>query len=282
MTFHEKMAVNMSGPMTMSMPYQAKSKISVEKESLDYQLPLWVVPQSLGKSPSPPGLDCDSGSKPALFWDESDNEASFEPFLCLPSYMRQALQLPSDEVRLSPNPKVEAQYRKSTACLSSQDFINGVPSPPGLEKLCPSASAKRYDFKVIFAGYDQDKHSDFELVPRLIGKRGCNMLPIKRLGADVRVCGRGSGYLEIPAPSGELLERDEALQVAVSCRTKEMKEAAMEEIASLLSSLAYHFKRFCRKKQLYYSQLYTFETKDMQPKQHAKRNFGYTGIKASA
>ena len=27
---------------------------------------------------------------------------------------------------------------------------------------------------------------------------------------------------------------------------KEMKEAAMEEIASLLSSLGYHFKRFCR------------------------------------
>ena len=32
---------------------------------------------------------------------------------------------------------------------------------------------------------------------------------------------------------------------------KEMKEAAMEEIASLLSSLAYHFKRFCRTLLLY-------------------------------
>eukprot|EP00439_Symbiodinium_sp_Y106_P010572 s2376_g1.t1 len=235
------------GPTTMSMPYQAN--ISIEKKSLDYQLPLWVVPQSLGKCP--PTLDRDSGSEHASFWDESDNEAAFEPFLCLPSYMRQALQLPSDEVRPSPNPKVKepgtSQYRTSTACFPSQGFINTIPSPPGLEKHCPTASAKNcYDFKVIFAGYDQDKHSDFELVPRLIGKRGCNMLPIKRLGADVRVCGRGSGYLEIPAPTGELLERDEALQVAVSCRTKEMKEAAMEEIASLLSSLGYHFKRFCR------------------------------------
>ena len=204
----------------MSMPYQAN--ISIEKKSLDYQLPLWVVPQSLGKCP--PTLDRDSGSEHASFWDESDNEAAFEPFLCLPSYMRQALQLPSDEVRPSPNPKVKepgtSQYRTSTACFPSQGFINTIPSPPGLEKHCPTASAKNcYDFKVIFAGYDQDKHSDFELVPRLIGKRGCNMLPIKRLGADVRVCGRGSGYLEIPAPTGELLERDEALQVAVSCRT---------------------------------------------------------------
>ena len=38
----------------------------------------------------------------------------------------------------------------------------------------------------------QEKHAEFELVPRLIGKRGCNMLPIQNIGAAARVCGRGT------------------------------------------------------------------------------------------
>ncbi|CAE7172362.1 unnamed protein product, partial [Symbiodinium pilosum] len=38
-----------------------------------------------------------------------------------------------------------------------------------------------FTFTVIFSGYDHDKHAEFELVPRLIGKRGCNMLPIQKI-----------------------------------------------------------------------------------------------------
>ena len=155
-------------------------------------------------------------SKHASVQNSEDELLDPEPFLCLPSFMRQALQLPDGA------PKVMKPGRlpelKSASSPTSDTSTMSIPPPPGLDP--PSPAKNSHDFKILFTGYDQEKHADFELVPRLIGKRGCNMMPIKKIGADVRVCGRGSGYLEVPGPGGKLVERDEAFQLAVSCGTQ--------------------------------------------------------------
>ena len=106
-----------------------------------------------------------------------------------------------------------------------------LPLPPGLTGLArdvpkprcqlPVAKPKpkSFNFAVVFQGYDLKTHADFELVPRLIGRRGCNMAPIYNTGAGARVRGRGSGYKEVRTPCGDY-ERDETLQLAVSCRSQ--------------------------------------------------------------
>ena len=119
---------------------------------------------------------------------------------------------------------------------SPQELLRSpLPPPPGLtmspytesEPRCqlpvqpkpkPMPKLKSFNFAVVFQGYDLTKHADFELVPRLIGRRGCNMAPIYNTGAGARVRGRGSGYKEVRTPHGDY-ERDETLQLAVSCRS---------------------------------------------------------------
>ena len=50
------------------------------------------------------------------------------------------------------------------------------------------------------------------------------MKKIYRTGVDVRVRGRGSGWKEVQSPHGNY-ESDEPLQLAVSCRSGEIREA---------------------------------------------------------
>ena len=77
---------------------------------------------------------------------------------------------------------------------------------------------RNFNFAIVFHGYDLENHADFELVPRLIGRRGCNMAPIYKTGAGARVRGRGSGYKEVKTSNGDF-EKDETLQLAVNCRS---------------------------------------------------------------
>lgn len=118
-----------------------------------------------------------------------------------------------------------------------------------------------FTFTVVFTGYDHEKHAEFELVPRLIGKRGCNMLPIQNIGAAARVCGRGSGYKEVHTADGQTIEKDETLQLAVACRTSDMHDAALRLVQPLLNDLSHHFRRFCRKKGLECPDLYILAAK---------------------
>ncbi|CAE7207538.1 unnamed protein product [Symbiodinium sp. CCMP2592] len=105
-----------------------------------------------------------------------------------------------------------------------------------------------FDFTVVFSGYDHDKHADFELVPRVIGKGGCNMLPFPRMGASARVCGQGSGLSESEANAGTHGEPDDRLQLVVCCSTKDVMDEAMQWAQNFLGELRTHFRRFCRKK----------------------------------
>ncbi|CAE7407696.1 unnamed protein product [Symbiodinium pilosum] len=114
-----------------------------------------------------------------------------------------------------------------------------------------------FDFTIVFSGYDHDKHADFELVPRVIGKGGCNMLPFPRMGASARVCGQGSGICEVEAHGQNQIDEDETLQLVVCCSTKDVMDEAMSWAQTFLGELRTHFRRFCRKKgfpcpELYY------------------------------
>ncbi|CAE7564332.1 unnamed protein product [Symbiodinium natans] len=117
-----------------------------------------------------------------------------------------------------------------------------------------------FDFTVVFSGYDHDKHADFELVPRVIGKGGCNMLPFPRMGASARVCGQGSGLCEIeehPGHGDNQVDKNETLQLVVCCSTQDVMDEAMQWAQNFLGELRTHFRRFCRKKgfpcpELYY------------------------------
>ena len=97
-----------------------------------------------------------------------------------------------------------------------------------------------YNFTVFFNGFDPEQHSDFEMVPRLIGRQGCNMKPIYSTGAMARVWG-GDGDM---------------LQLAVSCDTEDVMEAARLCVKQLLDGISFHFRRFCCKKQIPCPELY--------------------------
>lgn len=97
-----------------------------------------------------------------------------------------------------------------------------------------------YNFTVFFNGFDPEQHSDFEMVPRLIGRQGCNMKPIYSTGAMARVWG-GDGDM---------------LQLAVSCETEDVMEAARLSVKHLLDGISFHFRRFCCKKQIPCPELY--------------------------
>ena len=112
---------------------------------------------------------------------------------------------------------------------SPSGFANKKKTPPPRPDSSQHRSQKQrnfqnFNFAVIFHGYDLEKHADFELVPRLIGRNGDNMKKIYRTGVDVRVRGRGSGWKEVKSPHGNY-ESDEPLQLAVWCRSGEIREA---------------------------------------------------------
>ncbi|CAE7803961.1 celCCD, partial [Symbiodinium necroappetens] len=174
------------------------------------------------------------------------------------------------------SPKQHELSESETAKMSWPELDPALSSPRQVTKARGQGQPKRgarrssmksmkkaldFTFTVVFTGYDHEKHAEFELVPRLIGKRGCNMLPIQNIGAAARVCGRGSGYKEVHTADGQTVEKDETLQLAVACRTNDMHDAALRLVQPLLNDLSHHFRRFCRKKGLECPDLYILAAK---------------------
>ncbi|CAK0821896.1 unnamed protein product [Prorocentrum cordatum] len=99
------------------------------------------------------------------------------------------------------------------------------------------AREKRYTTDFVFVGFDRDSHADFELVPRLIGRGGCNVRAIAAAcEGKVRVRGRGSGHREEAREGGPPAEADVPLQIALSCRDSCAFEAGKELLLELLGS----------------------------------------------
>ncbi|CAK9034072.1 unnamed protein product [Durusdinium trenchii] len=84
----------------------------------------------------------------------------------------------------------------------------------------------------------------FDLVPRLIGRKGCNMRKIADLtGAKIRIRGRGSGHLEVDGK----YEAPTPLMVAVTTNLEDPDKfrQAMQMTLKELKSVEGRFKSFC-------------------------------------
>ena len=125
-----------------------------------------------------------------------------------------------------------------------------APLAPDGSRMSRRRAARKWDFVIFFMGYDPDLHKEFELVPRVIGRGGCNMTPIWTTGAKARVRGRGSGQDD---------SDDAMLQLAISCPSKEVMEMAYARVTELIDPIAQHFHRFCRKQKIGCPKLYTVQ-----------------------
>ena len=89
----------------------------------------------------------------------------------------------------------------------------------------------------------------FDLVPRLIGRKGCNMRRIAECtGAKVRIRGQGSGHLEVDGSK----EAPTPLMVAVTTdhQDPQMFRLAVEMLLKELRTVEGRFQSFCRRKQV--------------------------------
>eukprot|EP00933_Yihiella_yeosuensis_P006648 TRINITY_DN11137_c0_g1_i6.p1 TRINITY_DN11137_c0_g1~~TRINITY_DN11137_c0_g1_i6.p1 ORF type:complete len:503 (-),score=134.00 TRINITY_DN11137_c0_g1_i6:298-1806(-) len=102
--------------------------------------------------------------------------------------------------------------------------------------------------KVVFTGFDPERDGDFELVPRLIGRRGCNMQAVSAAcGGKVRIRGRGSGQREHLKSGRSLAEADVPLQISLKCMDHQKLEVGMNQLKAFLDGISSHFDRYCRK-----------------------------------
>ena len=152
----------------------------------------------------PPGLSQDIGEV-AKVYPAGQLASRILPFQPSPSHFE------SKKIPPPPPPLLRAPSRKmpkdAARCRKQCNFQNFI---------LPSSSKAT------------TRRSIFELVPRLIGRNGDNMKKIRdETGARVIVCGRGSGWIEVKSPHG-YFERDEPLQLAVSCRSMKIREAASQ------------------------------------------------------
>lgn len=90
---------------------------------------------------------------------------------------------------------------------------------------------------------------DFDLVPMLIGRGGCNMKRIaEKTGAKLRVRGRGSGHLEIDS------KREAPTPLMVAVTTEHVDHDGFREAARMtlkeLDVVSRRFQQHCKKKQL--------------------------------
>mmetsp|Transcript_45691 Transcript_45691/g.121174 ORF Transcript_45691/g.121174 Transcript_45691/m.121174 type:complete len:398 (-) Transcript_45691:198-1391(-) len=111
---------------------------------------------------------------------------------------------------------------------------------------------KRYTCKFIFVGIDLDRHADFELVPRVIGRGGEHMKAVARVcHGKVRLRGRGSGYREQHKGGKPPAEADVPLQLALSCTEKRHLEEGKRLVHELVDNLTLHFERFCKTRDVF-------------------------------
>ncbi|CAK9045001.1 unnamed protein product [Durusdinium trenchii] len=116
-------------------------------------------------------------------------------------------------------------------------------------------AVKRSTCKILFPGFDLEQHEDFELVPRIIGRNGCNVRWIASSTCKVRVRGRGSGHLELE--NGQYKEADAPLQISLSCASSKELESTVEKVLKLMQVIESHFVRYCHSKGLRSGKLYT-------------------------
>lgn len=103
--------------------------------------------------------------------------------------------------------------------------------------------------KFVFNGFDASNHADFELVPRLIGRKGCNLRPISQsCRGKIRVTGWDGSQ-----PMGKFQTTgkpnvDSPVEVTLSCHDQDSLDEGIRQINVLLEDLSNHFSRYCYKR----------------------------------
>ena len=89
--------------------------------------------------------------------------------------------------------------------------------------------------RFVFTGFDAVNHADFDLVPRLIGRGGCNMSAIRE------AC---NAYIRVN--KGASIKKP--VEVVLRCENQEDFDEGINRVTKLLEGVRVHFTRFCRKR----------------------------------
>ncbi|CAJ1335992.1 unnamed protein product [Effrenium voratum] len=119
-----------------------------------------------------------------------------------------------------------------------------VPPPPS----APAEESRRrgktgaYAAKFVFSGFDAQHHADFELVPRLIGRKGCNLRPISQgCRGKIRVTGwDGSQPMKFGSKSST---NDSPVEVTLTCHDQPSLDEGIRQLRVLLEDLSVQFER---------------------------------------
>lgn len=108
----------------------------------------------------------------------------------------------------------------------------------------------RFACRFLFPAVDVDRDMEFELVPRLLGRGGCNTKEIAAASrGKILVRGRGSGYTggrrtrQLPTAGP-----NDPLQVFLVCGTAAGLEIGQRKMTDLIEGIGVHFDKYCKKK----------------------------------
>lgn len=192
----------------------------------------WCGPLIRGSLPQNPNTHANRANAPVSSVAEATNE-TFSPTL-------PAANTPPSPPRAVPS---QDQFRQRQAGPATRSAGDEAASGP-------STGARGARRTRLWAHIHLHMHAPgFDLVPRLIGRGGCNMRKIAdSTGAKIRIRGRGSGHLEIEGK----FEAPTPLMVAVT--TDKMDEegfrAAVAATIEELRIVEQRFRSFCQQRGL--------------------------------
>ena len=152
----------------------------------------------------------------------------------------------------------EKNVRVSDYCPDLADSWNTTVSqelPPETRRLLPGTSVRQPQLPRLWVHiYLNKRVPDFELVPMLIGRFGCNMRNIhQQTCAKVRVRGLGSGHMEVwkkKKKSGPLKEAPVPLMMAITSVGSHIQHfrKAVELSIDTLQQIQQVFNDFCKQR----------------------------------
>ncbi|CAE6956608.1 dbo [Symbiodinium natans] len=117
------------------------------------------------------------------------------------------------------------------------------PRRPGARARGAGGAGGKFLCRFVFTGFDVTNHADFELVPRLIGRKGCNLRPISEAcRGKIRVIGgdgsQRAGYFGMDSP----------VTLELQCHSRADLDEGFQQLSALLEELQCHFYRYCCKR----------------------------------
>jgi len=192
---------------------------------------------------------CVSSGLPALAaWAASEARAG--RFTCLSTTPEVRPPQSSPSSFAAPSWPVPPPFEAPTLPPGLERPVPPLPPPPQAAEaeLAPrrgrTGKAGQFLCRFIFSGFDATHHADFELVPRLIGRKGCNLRPISQAcRGKIRVSGWDGSQ-----PMGKYGTMDTPVEVTLSCHNQEDLDEGIKQLTTLLEDLRNHFSRYCYKR----------------------------------